>query len=330
MPDPPNRHSVDLALERIVVNRNRPIETEKLVTQLIEQLIGISGFSVTREAVLSPYGFDIIARRATGAVVGFEVKSGDIPVGASVVDEFRAILRRGARKEQAILISTGGYSSEARRAIDAAPDGAVQFLDLESLGTWATQVLRSIESETLAHNAGRPAAIVELIIGEAIRRLIEAVAHDPEVLHHVEWRQVEQIVAAVLESLGFEVELTRSAKDGGRDVVAWCTEAGTSIRYLIEVKHWTGRSRPGRREVRKLLHVTVSEAATAGVLLSSNGVAASAFEGLAEADLRLLRFGGKDKLEALCRLYGRRSGGLWLPVIESPSLALLEGLLQPS
>lgn len=37
----------------------------------------------------------------------------------------------------------------------------------------------------------------------------------------LEWRDFERIIAIVFSDFGYNVELTLSAKDGGKDVIVW-------------------------------------------------------------------------------------------------------------
>jgi len=45
------------------------------------------------------------------------------------------------------------------------------------------------------------------------------IAEDIEALRALEWRQLEETMATVLEGLGFKTTLTSASKDGGKDIV---------------------------------------------------------------------------------------------------------------
>ena len=63
------------------------------------------------------------------------------------------------------------------------------------------------------------------------------IAADPNFLMELEWRELEKMVAFVLEELGFAVILTPGAKDGGKDIIAELKVDGHLKVFYIEVKH---------------------------------------------------------------------------------------------
>ena len=56
------------------------------------------------------------------------------------------------------------------------------------------------------------------IIREAMRALASRLAHHPDELKIVEWRDLERILREIFKQIGFETGLTRSGKDGGFDL----------------------------------------------------------------------------------------------------------------
>ena len=82
--------------------------------------------------------------------------------------------------------------------------------------------------------------------------VLRAIAKRPDLLHALEWRTFERILAGVLEELGYTIELRRGTKDGGIDVIAVRTADNFGgHRYLIQAKRW--RKRVGVQPVRELL-----------------------------------------------------------------------------
>lgn len=57
------------------------------------------------------------------------------------------------------------------------------------------------------------------------------VARNPNVLNHLEWRDLERLVAELFDGLGFQARLTPSAKDDGKDVVLTCEVSGSLSEY---------------------------------------------------------------------------------------------------
>lgn len=96
---------------------------------------------------------------------------------------------------------------------------------------------------------------------EAIRELLNTISANPALLRKIptsDSRVFEQLVAEVFRGFGYEVELTKSTRDGGKDVIALCRYAdGKTEKLLIECKHWSNRV--GVDVVRNLIGVAATE-----------------------------------------------------------------------
>lgn len=158
---------------------------------------------------------------------------------------------------------------------------------------------------------------------KALRRfsdeLATLIARDPDALDQLEWRDLERMLAHVFERLGFDVELTRAAKDGGRDLLLTCEMGMTDKTYLVEVKHWREK-RVGRSDIRHLVRVCAEERRAVGVFLTSYGYLGSALEVLSEVDSMDIKLGDRATVVGLCRTYTRAESGLWSRVTTLPEL----------
>ena len=81
------------------------------------------------------------------------------------------------------------------------------------------------------------------VLVEAIRaisaELIEHLAKHPHEMHNLGPRQFEELIAEVLSSYGWQVQLTPPMKDGGYDIYAIAPVAGgIKTSYIIECKKW--------------------------------------------------------------------------------------------
>ena len=72
---------------------------------------------------------------------------------------------------------------------------------------------------------------------ESIPKLITALKSSPELVRKITPREFEEVVAEIFRSKGFEVELTKRTRDGGKDIVA-ISKGAISIKnkYFIECK----------------------------------------------------------------------------------------------
>jgi hypothetical protein len=156
-----------------------------------------------------------------------------------------------------------------------------------------------------------PSDSVIAVMDQAVRHIIRVIARNSAELQKVEWRILEQVLAATFEDFGFDVHLTPAAKDGGKDMILECVERGTRRRYAVEVKHWVSGKQVHGLHLRKFLQVIVNEQHDSGLLLSTSGFALNAYESLIHLEHKRIRMAGRDKILSLCRLFVMRESGLW-------------------
>ncbi|HEU4770327.1 MAG TPA: restriction endonuclease, partial [Pyrinomonadaceae bacterium] len=68
--------------------------------------------------------------------------------------------------------------------------------------------------------------------------LINLIARKPNLIFEISPRQFEEIIAELFIKKGFEVELTKQTRDGGRDIVAVSKAMDVKTKYLIECKRY--------------------------------------------------------------------------------------------
>jgi HJR/Mrr/RecB family endonuclease len=112
----------------------------------------------------------------------------------------------------------------------------------------------------------------ETAILEVARRIDEALirrfSNNPEQLKVMDRRLFEELIAELFNGFGYEVELTRRTRDGGKDVIA-IRQAEVNVRYLIECKRPDPGTVVGVAAVRELLGVKTDERATKGILATT-------------------------------------------------------------
>lgn len=168
-----------------------------------------------------------------------------------------------------------------------------------------------------------PSDSVVALMGRFVRDIIRAIARNGEELRYVEWRILEHVLAAALEDLGFDAQLTAPSKDGGKDIVLQCMERGTRRRYIVEIKHWvSGQLVPGSH-LKKFMHIIVNERHDSGLFLSTSGFARNAYDSLIRLEHKRMRVAGKDKIIKLCQVYVKRESGVWTSE-QLPTEALFE------
>lgn len=91
---------------------------------------------------------------------------------------------------------------------------------------------------------------------ESIAELITALKADDQLLGEITPRQFEEIVAEVFKSKGYEVDLTKRTRDGGKDIIAIHTDTlGIRNKYFIECKCYSESNKISVDVVRALYGV---------------------------------------------------------------------------
>jgi restriction endonuclease Mrr len=152
------------------------------------------------------------------------------------------------------------------------------------------------------------------VIETASKELAKLICYEPGKLQDLEWRDLERMLALVFDGIGYAVQLTRSAKDGGKDLIVEFIATSQKHSYYIEVKHWVSGQKVGNKIVQEFLSVVVRDQKQGGILISTSGFSGSAMEGITEIERRKLRLGNSDTVVSLCRTYLNVSNGLLKPM----------------
>ncbi|MDO9341184.1 MAG: restriction endonuclease [Bacteroidales bacterium] len=99
-------------------------------------------------------------------------------------------------------------------------------------------------------------------------RLIKHFSQNPNELKVINRRLFEELIAELFHGFGFEVELTKQTRDGGRDIVA-IKNAEVGLKYLIECKRPDPGNVIGIRPVRELYGVKQDEKASKAILATT-------------------------------------------------------------
>lgn len=91
---------------------------------------------------------------------------------------------------------------------------------------------------------------------ESVSELIIALRSSPYLLGELDPRQFEEIVAEVFRFKGYQVDLTKRTRDGGKDIIAIHTDSlGIKNKYFIECKCYAESNKIGVDIVRSLYGV---------------------------------------------------------------------------
>lgn len=280
---------------------------ETAISLIMQPLFALSGYKLQAQPVKRDHHtFDLEATNIIGGddhiLVDYKFNREGKPrtlIPASILD-----------------ILTGLTPADPTRAIMLSPEGfdwKATSTPLRRVGPrlelWSFKDVRSRLEGLLADGYEQLDIVVKLVL-DMVENLALAIARSEANLRQVEWRDLERMIAHVLSELGYAVTLTRSARDGGKDViVADFTGNGLAV-FNIEIKHWT-TERIGAAEVRRLLDVSVREGRDGALLLATSGVGPAAVSARGELQTQYLRFGSERKMVMTCRALAQKRGGLW-------------------
>ncbi len=153
--------------------------------------------------------------------------------------------------------------------------GHVHYLDLWRDYDFALRCLL----ETLLKREGQDLATFDIdtslrqgsiiqISNDVYRQMIEYYSQHPDELRRVDRRRFEKLVAELFDGFGFEVELTKLTRDGGRDIIA-IKHQDIALKFLIECKRPDPGGHVGVEAVRELYGVLAHEKATKGILATT-------------------------------------------------------------
>lgn len=98
--------------------------------------------------------------------------------------------------------------------------------------------------------------------------LIRSIYEDHDLLNVIEPRKFEEVVAELLYSKGFEVNLTKQTRDGGYDILALQKISGFPIKFLVECKRY--KKNIGIDIIRSFCDVIHHEQANKGIIFTTS------------------------------------------------------------
>lgn len=285
--------------------------SKRRILAVLEPLLVRQGYRLDRETDIGGYRFDLVAE-CKADKVGVELRrfrAGEL-YRDDVVDVFAAYVAGTNEMARGLVIANAGLLDETLERVRTKYGADIQLYDVERLRKW-------INDAYLTGDEVREAVV------EAVRRLsrelVKLVASNIDALMSIEWRDLERLVAEVFDGLGFDVILTPSTKDGGKDVIVTGVVKGKLATYYIEVKHWRTGKQVGVDPIKSFISVVASKDVAGGLFLSSSGYT-SDVETCAEIKKQRVTLGGQSKVQTLCRRFESVGNGLLCPVADLESL----------
>ena len=132
------------------------------------------------------------------------------------------------------------------------------------------QVLQNIRAiRNLYLDTPPPTALVT-VVTTINKELIAYLARHPDELRKITPRQFEELVAEILASYGWEVQLTRETKDGGYDIFAISKDLRSGVRtsWIIECKKYKEGHKVGV-EIARALYAVKGDLRVANAMLAT-------------------------------------------------------------
>jgi restriction system protein len=289
-----------------------PEEAVKVLSRLLAPLLATEGLELF-EPESQGLGVDLFAasreddsegeRYKASVAIEYKHHGQGKPIKVYAIDQLIENMGK-TPYDRAMLIGRFGFTEAAVEAARKREPVSIELLDLAGIDAW----IRRLE-------VGKPGYTeqVQILIKSISHEFARLVSETPDALDHLEWRDLERMMARVMEGIGFECELTPPSKDGGKDLIlVWRARSGDQS-FIVELKHWRSGKRVGKAAVSDFMSVIVAENRTGGLFLSTSGYAADKTEGLAEVTRDRLWFGEKSKVVLLAKTYIRACNGLWSP-----------------
>ncbi len=118
-----------------------------------------------------------------------------------------------------------------------------------------------------------PESIIEVAkpkIITATDALVERLQRQPADIYNLPPRQFEELIASLLDDMGWEVHLTQQSRDGGRDILAYLNTDLARLLFLVETKRYNPKRPVGVELVRTLYGTLCHEQANSAMLVTSS------------------------------------------------------------
>jgi HJR/Mrr/RecB family endonuclease len=104
-------------------------------------------------------------------------------------------------------------------------------------------------------------------INEEVKKFLKK---HPEKLYQLSPRKFEELIASIMNDLGFDVELTKATKDGGKDIIATIRNSVTSFLAYIECKKYAPENRIGVEIIRNVLGVQYLRKPSKSIIITTS------------------------------------------------------------
>ena len=156
------------------------------------------------------------------------------------------------------------------------PNHVVDASQWEALRTYYESVRRSQTQEIYRDTSPPDSKII--VLQDINARLLQELAKRPQLMHDLDSRKFEELVAKLLEAQGCDVTLTKRTRDGGYDLFGRMKAGPSSLIFLAECKRYAPHNKVGVEVVRGLYGVTEMQKANLGLVITTSSFTKDAQE----------------------------------------------------
>jgi HJR/Mrr/RecB family endonuclease len=135
------------------------------------------------------------------------------------------------------------------------------------------QILSALDGQVYDLKQSQESKIIQAVRPQIVTfsgELALQLKKSPDKLHDVTSRQFEQLIADIFDDMGWEVELTKATRDGGRDILAHLDTGAMKMLCLIEAKKHRKDRPVGVQLVRNLYGTFCDEQANSAMLVTTS------------------------------------------------------------
>jgi hypothetical protein len=233
------------------------------------------------------------------------VRFGAAPSFVAGMNFYHDVISKHTPWARTAVISGGGFDRAVSWAIGLGlKEIQVASKDLHEdefyrLVDWLLEVRSSNDASEPAESPLENLQVLDIPWAEVCQYL----AQHPHMLHQIDPRVFEKLVAEIFRSHGWHVELTARTRDHGFDVIAVRSDQPHCSRVLVEAKRFNPDRPVGVHVVRALYAVKTLNAVSQVVLATSSRVSTPAKVEFARVIPWELDFMERDAILRWCRKY---------------------------
>lgn len=167
------------------------------------------------------------------------------------------------------FVILGKEDDDQYRAVDVdasyeSPDAAENSL-LDRMSKYEKEDKKT--EELYSDNEDKSSSILLLDVNDEIKKYLRK---HPEKLYELTPRKFEELVASILEDLGFDVTLTKQTRDGGTDIIARIRNAVTSFLILVECKKYSPENKVDVGIIREVVGVQTFKNPSKSIIVTTS------------------------------------------------------------